>query len=184
MRSDRLKFELPDDLAELGSQLTDDANHLAARYPAVANTTEGNLAQTFLWPRIAVAAVLLAVCGTAAAGVAPFVAVNHSNCRSTPLESAVLAIRSPAENPAPPANPAGVQEVGFNLVPSAEGKLDESQMLRIQLNAFEQVIQRLQHQLELRERSEADTQKLVESLRHEVQDLNRRLDERDKSQSR
>jgi hypothetical protein len=183
MRSDP-ETKLPDDLRELAAQLADDASHLAARYPARAEYLPVTAKRPSYLRRIApAAAMLIAVCSMAALALQPWrpssIAVDrHVN------QSEVLAIAAPHENSIPLPNPAGVQEVGFNLSIPADSKLDETQMLRVQLNAFEQVIHRLQQQIDQHEKSEADTQKLVESLQKEVNDLHQRLDERDKAQTR
>jgi hypothetical protein len=92
-----------------------------------------------------------------------------------------LATETPSQ-PTPP-NPAGVQEVGFDRA-APRVKLTEVEMLRIQLDAFEKVIRRLQDELAERQKSEAQTTQLVELLRHEIDDLRLQLDDADRAQSR
>ncbi len=68
-------------------------------------------------------------------------------------------------------NSQGVEEVGIAAPADARHPpTDEVEMLRIQVNGFEKVIQRLQAEIAAREKSQAQTAKLVQSLR----DRNRR----------
>jgi hypothetical protein len=92
---------------------------------------------------------------------------------------AALAAETPDQSIAPP-NPAGVQEVSFDR-DAPRAKLTEVEMLRIQLDAFEKVIRRLQDQLADRQKSEAQTNHLVELLRHEIDDLRQQLDDGDRT---
>jgi uncharacterized coiled-coil protein SlyX len=92
---------------------------------------------------------------------------------------AALAAETPDQSIDPP-NPAGVQEVSFDR-DAPRAKLTEVEMLRIQLDAFEKVIRRLQDQLADRQKSEAQTNHLVELLRHEIDDLRQQLDDGDRT---
>jgi prefoldin subunit 5 len=56
-------------------------------------------------------------------------------------------------------------------------------MLRIQLGAFEQVIHRLQDELDRRAKSEAETIKTIELLSREIEKLRHQLQSHPESQS-
>jgi hypothetical protein len=55
--------------------------------------------------------------------------------------------------------------------PAARSPGNELEMLRIQLDAFERVITRLQAELKRRNQQQSETDELVESLRREVESL-------------
>ncbi|HEY2146390.1 MAG TPA: S1C family serine protease, partial [Pirellulales bacterium] len=69
-------------------------------------------------------------------------------------------------------NSQGVEEVGIEPpTRSRRTPTDEVEMLRIQVSGFEKVIQKLEGELAAREKSQADTTKLVESLETEIAQL-------------
>jgi S1-C subfamily serine protease len=66
-------------------------------------------------------------------------------------------------------NSQGVEEVGIDApIRSRRPPTDEVEMLRIQINGFEKVIQKLQTELSIRDQSQSATDKLVQSLREEI----------------
>jgi len=77
-----------------------------------------------------------------------------------------------------------VREVGFNPTPAARPTLTEVEMLRIQLGAFDQVIRKLQDELARREKSQADSDKVLESLRREVDSLRGQLEASKRDETR
>jgi hypothetical protein len=175
--------ELPDDLCAVADQLIDDAEHLESQYPPRSALALPALpaakSRTAIWRR-ATAAVLLIAVGAGAALLAQRLfasresAINPMAARREPL-----AMESPKAG-ALPANSAGVQEVSFDR-DAPRPKLTEVEMLRIQLDAFEKVIRKLQDELTERQKSEAQTRQLVELLRHEIDDLRQQLDEGDRT---
>ena len=92
--------------------------------------------------------------------------------------STVAASEPSAQHPEqvlPVANPLGLQEVGVD--PSrARPARSELEMLQIQVAAFEEVIRRLQGELQARQAAQADTNKLVAELREEIAQLRRQMD--------
>ena len=74
-----------------------------------------------------------------------------------------------------PANPAGIQEVGMNAEAQPRPPIDEVKMLQLQLEAFEQVIRKLQTDLARKDAQEQDRDKLIDSLRQEIAELRERL---------
>jgi hypothetical protein len=171
--------EFPDDLQAVAVQLTDDARHLESQFPArlapQARTGPAEWPRTASWRRAAAAVLLI---GLGAGGV--IVAQHLTSSRESTVVDSPHARRAPlaAEtlDQAAPPNPAGVQEVSFDR-DAPRAKLTEVEMLRIQLDAFEKVIRRLQEELAERQKSEAQTKQLVDLLRHEIDDLRRQLDD-------
>src|SRR5262249_38159868 len=76
-----------------------------------------------------------------------------------------------------------VREVGVNMAPAPRSALSEVEMLRIQSTAFEQVIRKLQDELARRHAEQAETQRMLESLRQEVTELRDRLDRQPRTES-
>ncbi len=75
-------------------------------------------------------------------------------------------------------NSQGVEEVGIEPPTRARRTpTDEVEMLRIQVSGFEKVIQKLEGELAAREKSQADTTKLVESLKTQIAQLRGARDE-------
>ena len=179
--------ELPADLQAVADQLTDDAHHLELQFPARLRppppAAPARLARAASWPRAA-AAVLLIGLGAGGAVLAQRLMSPReaANVNSPVDRQAPLAAETPDQSAAPP-NPAGVQEVSFDR-DAPRAKLTEVEMLRIQLDAFEKVIRRLQDQLAERQKSEAQTNQLVELLRHEIDDLRHQFDSGDQAQSK
>jgi S1-C subfamily serine protease len=69
-------------------------------------------------------------------------------------------------------NSQGVEEVGIEATTRARRlPTDEVEMLRLQVTGFEKVIKKLQTELAAREQSQAQTTKLVESLKAEIAEL-------------
>ncbi len=105
-----------------------------------------------------------------------------------------------SQSPAVAATPAGnvgpqvkVRVVGRNQIevekhlgevgvageaPAARSPGNELEMLRIQLDAFERVISRLQAELKRRDQQQSETDQLVESLRREVESLRKQQGEK------
>lgn len=177
---------LPDDLQAVADQLLDDARHLEAQYPArLATSAPAKLTASnrpALWRRAA-AAVLLVGTGACGAMLGQHLISSREAAVTNPTADrrARLATETPSQ-PAPP-NPSNVQEVGFDRA-APRAKLTEVEMLRIQLDAFEKVIRKLQDELTERQKSEAQTTQLVELLRHEIDDLRLQLDDTDHAQSK
>ncbi|HEY2883082.1 MAG TPA: hypothetical protein VGJ15_11625 [Pirellulales bacterium] len=199
--------QLPAELRALAQQLVDDADYVAAGAPAggikaVERSTRSSR-QQFRFRKFAAAVALIAV-GAAVATVAsrpwenlqpihPDAAAtaksddssNHSaatvaKVAANTIEQRFAEIASKSLQAPPSDNPprsAGVQEVGFNSAETARKNLNEMEMLRIQVSAFEQVIRRLQANLNRREQEQTETQKTIEVLRQEVTELRRQLDE-------
>jgi hypothetical protein len=72
-----------------------------------------------------------------------------------------------------------VGEVGLaGEAPPARSPGNELEMLRIQLDAFERVIGRLQTELKRRDKQQAETEELLESLRREVEALRKERGEK------
>ncbi len=72
-----------------------------------------------------------------------------------------------------------VGEIGLNSdSPAARSPGNELEMLRIQLDAFERVITRLQAELKRRDQQQSETDELVESLRREVELLRKERGEK------
>ncbi len=72
-----------------------------------------------------------------------------------------------------------IGEVGLNSdPPAARSPGNELEMLRIQLDAFERVITRLQTELKRRDKQQSETDELVESLRREVESLRKERGEK------
>ena len=66
-------------------------------------------------------------------------------------------------------NSQGVEEVGIDApTRTRRAPADELEMLRIQINGFEKVIHKLQGEISARDQSQAETDKLIESLRAEI----------------
>jgi S1-C subfamily serine protease len=83
-----------------------------------------------------------------------------------------LRISGGGSNPITVRNSQGVEEVGIEPPTRARRTpTDEVEMLRIQVSGFEKVIQKLQSEITARERSQAETAKLVESLKTEIAQL-------------
>jgi hypothetical protein len=173
--------ELPGDLQAVADQLTDDARHLESKFPgrlaAQAAASPAKSSRAASWRRAAAAMLLI---GAGAGGV--IVAQRLASSReSTAVDSTVdrrVPLAAETLDQAAPPNPAGVQEVSFDRT-APRAKLTEVEMLRIQLDAFEKVIRRLQDELAERQQSEAQTKQLVDLLRHEIDGLRRQLDEGD-----
>jgi hypothetical protein len=175
--------ELPDDLQAVADQLTDDAHHLESQFPArlapsaPAAPAESSCAAA--WRRAAAAVLLIGV-GAGGVIVAQHLTSSHeAGVVISPLDRRAPLAAETRDQSMPP-NPAGVQEVSFDR-DAPRAKLTEVEMLRIQLDAFEKVIRRLQDELAERQKSEAQTKQLVELLRHEIDDLRRQLDEGDRA---
>ncbi|HZZ30183.1 MAG TPA: hypothetical protein VFE46_19450 [Pirellulales bacterium] len=187
---DSLSDDLTDDLKAVAEQLVDDAQFLAARYPArtfnmPAFAAPASLASNsqpgtwFSFGKKAIAAVLLIAVGSVATVVAihwqapDSVAKNH-------VAGAVMPDffneMSPHANPADSLN-FGVHEVGANMVPPARASLSEVEMLQIQTAAFEQVIRKLQDELVRRDQQQTEMRQTLDLLRQEVSDLRQRLNE-------
>ncbi len=80
-----------------------------------------------------------------------------------------LRISNPGANQITVHNSQGVEEVGIDAPTRARrAPSDEVEMLRIQVNGFEKVIEKLQGEISARQKSQAETEKLVESLRAEL----------------
>jgi hypothetical protein len=178
--------ELSDDLQAVADQLADDAQHLESRFPArlrPAIPAAAASSRAASWRRTAAAVLLIGV-GAGGAVLAQHLIspreVARPNARVD--RHAALTAETP-DQPIDPPNPAGVQEVSFDR-DAPRAKLTEVEMLRIQLDAFEKVIRRLQDQLAERQKSEAQTNQLVELLRHEIDDLRRQLNNGDDPSTR
>jgi len=191
---------LPDDLNAVASQLADDAIQLASRFPAgfassgpvqnaQFNTARSNLRWThiFVWQRVAVATLLVAVGAAAATLAHRALTPRDAAIPISPTQQFVgagtsreLVRHNRVDITAEPANPAGIQEVDFDSSRTHINR-NELEMLRIQVGAFEQVIQKLQNELAQREKSQADNALVIESLRQEVRDLRRQVDEQKNS---
>ncbi len=69
-------------------------------------------------------------------------------------------------------NSQGIEEVAVNSATrSRRGPVTEVDMLRIQVDAFEKVIRKLQGEIDARSQSQSDTEKLIRSLREEISQL-------------
>jgi len=177
--------ELPDDLRAVADQLIDDAEHLRSRFPASQALSSfpeyASKRPTTIWLRAAAAVLLIGIgagAGVLAERYLPTRGVAAVNPRAdrrdpSPIEASTQA--------ALPQNSAGVQEVSFDR-DAPRPKLTEVEMLRIQLDAFEKVIRKLQDELTERQKSEAQTKQLVDLLRQEIDDLRRQLDSGDHAQ--
>jgi hypothetical protein len=172
---------LPDDLQAVADQLTDDAHHLQSQFPArLAPPAPALLAKSSRTPpwRRAAAAVLLIGVGAGAVIVAQHLASSRDSAVvNSPLNRRAPLATETLDQSTPP-NPVSVQEVSFDRT-APRAKLTEVEMLRIQLDAFEKVIRRLQDELADRQKSEAQTKQFVDLLRHEIDDLRRQLEDGD-----
>jgi hypothetical protein len=235
MHSDSID-DLPDDLAALGQQLSDDAARLAACYPA----SSARMAATpqVRWPawrRSAAAALLLAVGGggwiigrfTLPVESASRSATSVSRAAATPVADSFASLppahgaanvgaassvrradRSqiaipdtdrlvPRATTIPRGAVATSRPVSFgspgqspDLGQTADGAddapprppRDEAELLRMQIDAFTQVIERLQAELARRDEVQRETNKLIQSLTDEVARLRRQLDARSPDQ--
>jgi S1-C subfamily serine protease len=75
-------------------------------------------------------------------------------------------------------NSQGVEEVAIQpATRSRRTPTDEVEMLRVQVSGFEKVIQKLQTEIASREQSQAETARLVESLKTEIAQLKQARDE-------
>ncbi len=181
---EKAEADLPGDLAILAEQLTDDANHLAAQYPAplgLRAIQTGTHRPTL--NRIAAAVVLVAVgAGGAVVAIHPWKAAKMAKVEVVGGQPSADRIAN-GERPAAAAEVSPddsrsveVREVAFTPPAQSGSNLNEVQMLRIQLTAFEQVIHKLQDELARRDKSQAETDKVVEQLRQEVDQLRRQLE--------
>lgn len=178
---------LPDDYQILAAQLTADADYLATKYPSPAleaSKTIGHERRKSRWRSLTAAALWL----IAGAGIGVVVAKQNLPAPQ-PIAADKAPIEAPAihtashDHPAPnarllPPNPAGIQEVAVSPMSTARPPLDEVKLLQIQIDAFEQVIRKLQDQLARKEAAEAQTAETIESLRQEIAVLRKALDER------
>lgn len=198
--------ELPPDLAALAEQLTDDAARLAQRYPAGTRQSSERDAHPVNRPLIAlrrvhvrwaVAAALLAMvsgglswriarldapiaarpvevmdAGDDVTDAAPTIAENRdrpvavgapSATDRADARAALLAVDSPSINPPPAA--------------AARLPRDEAALLRVQIDAFAKVIERLQAELARRDDMQRQTNESLQSLTAEVARLRKELDE-------
>ncbi|HTQ38556.1 MAG TPA: hypothetical protein VMJ32_05985 [Pirellulales bacterium] len=197
--------EWPDDLQAVAQQLTDDAQFLAARYPATvaaaAVAREVDKRQIVLpletrlavrrprpfWQQAAAAVLFMGLGGAAtaitiysrSAGNGPVPHALHSPVASSEASGSETSGSKASGSGAvsDDENSVGVQAVGFNTVPAARTTLSEVEMLRIQSAAFEQVIRKLQDELARRDKEQADMQQTLESLRKEVSELRQRVNE-------
>jgi len=178
--------ELPDDLQSVADQLTDDAQHLESRFPAPRRPAIPAAATSYraaCWRRAAAAALLIGVGAGGAVLVQHLTSPREAAKVNAPVDRHAALAADTSDRSIAPSNPAGVQEVSFDR-DAPRAKLTEVEMLRIQLDAFEKVIRRLQDQLAERQKSEAQTNQLVDLLRHEIDDLRRQLDDGDRAPAR
>ena len=180
-RSSNTPWELPADLQTIGDRLAREATELATRFPA----SPSQFAEAKRLPtrfRFGAAAILIGVAaGSAVLGWslhAPRNVVKAEPGRAIANRSTSASLQQAMNLPSPPdsmGNSSGVQEVGFLRPDPKSSKLSEVEMLRIQLGAFEQVIHRLQDELDRRANSEAQTTATIESLSREIEQLRRQL---------
>jgi hypothetical protein len=198
-----LTADLPEDLQAVAQQLADDAQYLAARYPATvaadqfAQATELQVTANgtmpaaaaltthtwSLWQKAA-AAVLLIGFGSAVTALAMHAwrptAPTNNELRSGSIfgSQTVADVKAGAGTTTDETSSSiGVQAVGFNTAPPAKSNLTEVEMLRIQSAAFEQVIHKLQDELNRRDKQQAEMQQAIDSLRQEIHELHQRLGE-------
>lgn len=194
--ADELDADLPDELAALAAQLRDEAAILARQHPP--RPAETPLAPAviqrrrglWLWP--AAAAILLA------AGLMAWRIEYMPTTRSGRTDVAAEASKSPdiapaaavAASPQPvkhriaatqpdsdkPPVDQGVAEVSITdpQVPT-HGTSDELSMLRRQVDGFEKLIHRFQAELVARDAAEAASQRQIEALQKENEELRRQL---------
>jgi hypothetical protein len=227
--------DLPDDLAALGQQLSDDAARLAACYPS--GSVRMAATPQVRWPawRWSAAAALLLAFGsgwiigrfTLPLAPAPRSATSVSRAAATPVADSLASV-PPADGAAnvgaassvrrpdrsqiatpdtdqlvprattiPRGAVATSRPVSFgspgqspDLGQTADGAddapprppRDEAELLRMQIDAFTQVIERLQAELARRDEVQRETNKLIQSLTDEVARLRRQLDARSPDQ--
>jgi hypothetical protein len=181
--------ELPADLQTIAERLSTEAAELATRFPASPTRLPDTEAPKTRF-RFGAAAVLIGVAaGSAALGWslhAPSEILKTAPIHSVANTSNSDAPPRPMDLPSSPVwleNSSGVQEVGFLPPDPKSSKLSELEMLRIQLGAFEQVIHRLQDELDRRAKSETQTTKTIESLSREIEQLRRQLQSHQEPQS-
>jgi len=185
---DDLTADLPDDFALLAEQLRDDAAFLAERFPAKA---VGAPKRRRRWIAAAAAALVATGLGWAVwrMGVARQAGAPPAGDMATAVQSTAptLADRSGLqvvreEEPAlvgRPQLPISNNMVG--VVPKALPRTripsrDEATLLRRQVVAFEQVIERLQSELRARADQQTQTDATIAELRREIAELRSRLD--------
>jgi hypothetical protein len=181
---DEEEADLPGDLSTLAEQLTDDAENLAERYPAkMAEPMPQVSSRGKVIRRIAAAAILIAIgSGATVVALRPWMPADVAKVetlaeKSAPEKNAAVVKRESDQSTRPAeSRSVEVREVAFNPPAATGSNLSELQMLRIQVTAFEQVIHRLQDELARRDKSQAETDKLVQELRQEVEQLRQRLD--------
>jgi hypothetical protein len=173
--------ELPADLQTIAERLSAEATELATRFPASPTGFAKTKAPSTSF-RFGAAAILIGIAaGSAMLGWSLHVPRELSKTEG----NRAFAETSRSEMPPRPmiippspnllGNSSGVQEVGFVPSDPKSSKLSEVEMLRIQLSAFEQVIRRLQDELDRRAKSEAETTKTIELLSREIEKLRHQL---------
>jgi hypothetical protein len=192
-----LTADLPDDLAVLADQLRADAKRLAARYPSPAPHRWGRR-----WAWVAAVAAVSFSAGLAGsslagwgwgrngrsgnAGLTPAAGSADGPSvvarRTAPAELRLVreeepALASQVADSAPKDALATTAARARNAESGATRSLDEAALLRRQVAAFEQVIERLQAELRARADQQSQTDAMVAELRQELAELRRRLEE-------
>ena len=186
--SDDLTAGLPGDFALLAEQLRDDAAFLAERFPAKVAVAPKRRRR---WIAAAAAGLVATGIGWAAwrmGGARNAVAPAAGNVAAV-AESAAANLGAPTGlrivREEEPALAGRTQRVVSNnlvgVVPSALPRTrvpsrDEAALLRRQVVAFEQVIDRLQNELRARADQQTQTDATIDELRREIAELRSRLD--------
>jgi hypothetical protein len=167
--------DLSPQMQAIAERLTAEATELAEHFPASTPRLVERNASTV---RLRFAAALF---GAAVAGASLGWWLHRSHDVLTVQPGIAVANNSQTAVPQTPLrfsstvelwqSPTGVQEVGYLPADPKSSKLSELEMLRIQLSAFEQVIRRLQDELNRREKSETETTKTIELLSREIEQL-------------
>jgi hypothetical protein len=183
--------ELPVHLAALADQLRDDADHLVGCYPAAesadrSRATAVATARERRWVRWSAAAAVLLIVATWPSVAERLATVEPSGSSAVSSKQSIAQVeRGENSRAASGAIQKGehgiafqpsqeVEEVGVGVdAPSRPRRppADEVEMLRIQINGFEKVIERLQAELSARDQSQADMVKLIKSLQDEIATL-------------
>ena len=194
--ADEPDADLPDELAALAAQLRDEAATLARQHPPrpveapLAPAIERRRRGLWLWPA---AAAILVAAGLTAWRIErlPIVPVTQPKVTAEPIKSldpvptaVVAASPQPVKHHSattqpdsePPHSDQGIAEVSVTD-PQAptHGTTDELSMLRRQVDGFEKLIHRFQAELVARDAAEAASQRQIEALQQENEQLRNQL---------
>jgi hypothetical protein len=194
--ADELDSDLPDELAAVAAQLRDEAATLARQHPPRAAedplgpTVKRRRRGLWLWP---VAASILVTAGLLAwridhwpsAAVGPAaVTADRPSSQAAAATSKVVATKPPAERRPSAVDlelerlraAQSVAEVGITDTQApSHGTSDELSMLRRQVDGFEKLIHRFQAELVARDAAEAESQRRIEALQKENEELRQQL---------